>query len=294
VGVVTVRGTIVVDDPRGGSAGANQIVQLLRDARADDNVKALVLRVDSPGGSAFGSELIRAEVELLQLAGKPVVVSMSGLAASGGYWIAATSDEIWADPSTITGSIGIFGLVPTFETSLAQIGVRADGVANAPLGAGAGPFSALPPDVALVLQSTVEHGYRQFVNLVARGRSMKPEQVEAIAQGRVWTGSDAKRLGLVDQLGGLDGAVAAAAKRAKLEQWTVRRIEPEQDARQALLLSLAEEFGFADTASARQGSAMRTVIDGLLGSTELLSRLDDPRHLYTLCTGCRMGPAGGP
>jgi protease-4 len=110
----------------------------------------------------------------------------------------------------------------------------------------------------------------------------------------VWTGSDAKRLGLVDQLGGLDGAVAAAAKRAKLEQWTVRRIEPEQDARQALLLSLAEEFGFADTASARQGSAMRTVIDGLLGSTELLSRLDDPRHLYTLCTGCRMGPAGGP
>ncbi len=290
VGVITVRGTIVVDDPRGGSAGANQIVDLLREARANDDVKALVLRVDSPGGSAFGSELIRAEVELTQLAGKPVVVSMSGLAASGGYWIAATADEIWADPSTITGSIGIFGVVPTFEDSLAELGIRADGVATAPLGAGAGPFSALPPDVATVLQSTVEHGYRQFVNLVARGREMRPEQVEAIAQGRVWTGVDAKRLGLVDQLGGLDGAVAAAAKRAKLATWTVLRIEPEIDARQAFLLGLAEQFGLAP--AARRGSAMRTVIDGVLGSTELLTQLDDPRHMYTLCTGCRVRSAG--
>ncbi len=286
VAVVTVSGTIVQDDPQGGNAGANQIVKLLREVRDDHEVKALVLRVDSPGGSAFASELIRAEVELTQLAGKPVVVSMSGLAASGGYWISSTADEIWADASTITGSIGVFGIVPTFERTLERVGVRADGVATAPIGSGAGMFSAIPVDVATVVQESVGYTYRQFINLVARGRHMQPARVEAIAQGRVWTGADAKRIGLVDQLGGIENAIKAAARRAKLKTYSVKRVEPTPNARQAMLLALADEFGLTSSLSARRSGPVGELLSQIIDSTQLLARLDDPRSLYALCSGC--------
>ena len=288
IAVVTVSGTIVQDDPQGGSAGANQIVELLRTVRDDADIKAMVLRVDSPGGSAFASELIRAEVELTQLAGKPVVVSMSGLAASGGYWIASTSDEIWADANTITGSIGVFGIVPTFERTLERIGVHADGVATAPIGSGSGVLSAIPPDVAKVVQESVGYTYQQFINLVARGRHMRPAQVEAIAQGRVWTGVDAQRIGLVDHLGGIEAAIKAVARRAKLKAYAVERVEPTPNARQALLLALADEFSLTSSASTRRSGPVGDLLRELLGSTELLTNLDDPRSLYALCSNCNV------
>jgi protease-4 len=181
------------------------LIGLIRQVRNDDAMQALVLRLDTPGGSAFASELIRQELELLQLSDKPVVISMGPVAASGGYWVASTADAIFAEPTTLTGSIGVFGIMPTFEESLAGIGVVSDGVTTSELTT-ADPLRGLSERAASVLQTGTDHTYRRFTNLVARGRDLTPEQVEAIAQGRVWLGGRAKELGLVDTLGDLSAA----------------------------------------------------------------------------------------
>lgn len=219
IAVLVAEGTIMSGDQPRGVIGEESTVALIRQARADDRIRALVLRVNTPGGDMLASESIRTELSLLQAQGKPVVVSMGGVAASGGYWISATADEIWASPVTITGSIGVIGMVPTFEGSLAAIGVASDGIGTTPLSRGADPFGGLSDEVKAIFQRNTEDSYRRFISLVAEGRGMSPDEVEALAQGRTLTGTQAYETGLVDGLGDLSDAVASAAELADLDQW---------------------------------------------------------------------------
>lgn len=231
VGIIVARGAITEGDQPPGTIGSDSLSRLLRQAARDEDVKAVVLRVDSGGGSAFASEEIRQEMLALKEAGKPVVVSMANVAASGGYWIAMGADEIWAYPNTITGSIGIFGFFPTFQNSLAEIGVSTDGFGVTPLAGALRADMALNDSVRRALQATIENGYTSFIGLVGQYRDMSPEQVDAVAQGRVWTGEQARDRGLVDQLGTLQEAVAAAAGFAGLaDEYRTTYIEPELSA----------------------------------------------------------------
>jgi protease-4 len=216
VAVVVAEGEILPGDQPQGTVGGDSTAKLLRHARNNDAVKAVVLRVNSPGGDAFASELIRREVELTQAAGKPVIVSMGDVAASGGYWISMNGSEIFAEPTTITGSIGIFGIMMNIPNTLAKIGVHTDGVGTTPFADPVDPRRALDPNVGTALQAVIENGYRSFIGKVAAARKQTPEQIDAIAQGRVWSGTQAKQRGLVDKLGGLKDAIAAAAQAAKL------------------------------------------------------------------------------
>ena len=228
VTVVVAEGEIAGGDLPPGQVGGESTAALLRSARDDDNVKALVLRVNSPGGEVFASEQIRREVAALKEAGKPVVVSMGDVAASGGYWISMNADRIYADPSTITGSIGIFGLFPTADRALDKIGVHTDGVGTTKYAGAFDVTRALDPSVGAIVQSVIDKGYRDFTGKVAQARGRSVEQVDAVARGRVWSGEQAKERGLVDAFGGVEAAVADAAARAKLgkpETWQVRYIE---------------------------------------------------------------------
>jgi protease-4 len=216
VAVVVAEGEILPGDQPQGTVGGESTAKLLRAARNDDAVKAVVLRVNSPGGEAFASELIRREVELIKAAGKPVIVSMGNVAASGGYWISMNGTEIFAEPTTITGSIGIVGIMMNIPNTLAKIGVHTDGVGTTPLADPIDPRRALDPAVGAAWQATIENGYRSFIGKVAAARHKTPEQVDAIAQGRVWSGAQALERGLVDKLGGLKDAIAAAAQAANL------------------------------------------------------------------------------
>ena len=228
VAVVVAAGEITDGEQPPGSIGGKSTSALLREARDDDDVKAVVLRVDSPGGGVYPSEEIRREVAALKAAGKPVVVSMGDLAASGGYWISMNADRIYADPSTITGSIGIFGLIPNITRTLDKVGVHTDGVGTTRF-AGAFDISRpLDPAVGRVIQSVIDKGYADFTGKVAAARKKPVEEIDAIARGRVWSGAQAKERGLVDELGGFDAAVADAAARAKLgkpDTYRVRYIE---------------------------------------------------------------------
>lgn len=228
VAVVVAEGEIASGDLPPGRVGGESTSALLREARDEEQVKAVVLRVNSPGGEVFASEQIRREVAALKAAGKPVVVSFGDVAASGGYWISMDADRIYADPSTITGSIGIFGLFPTIQRGLDKIGVHTDGVGTTRY---AGAFDItrdLDPGVASIVQSVIDKGYRDFTGKVAKARGRSIEQIDAVARGRVWSGAQAKERNLVDAFGGLDAAVADAAARAKLgkpQAWQARYIE---------------------------------------------------------------------
>lgn len=288
VGVITGQGPVIMGDELRGVIAAERVVQMIRKAREDDKVRALVVRLNTPGGSAFASELIRQELELTQLAGKPVVVSMGPVAASGGYWIAATADAIFAEATTLTGSIGVFGILPTFEDSLAGIGVNSDGVRTSELSR-IDPLTGLSESTARVLQTSTEHTYQRFTNLVARGRGMTPERVEEIAQGRVWLGNRALDLGLVDALGGRDQAISRAADLAGLTDYSVRDIEPLLSPRERLL----RQFFGADTASAALdwvsgGRPVPALLRRLDEAWRLAGTLNDPRHSYALCLACRV------
>lgn len=228
VAVIVAQGSIVSGDQPPGTIGAESTSRLIRTAARDDQIKAVVLRIDSGGGSAVASEAIRNELQALQDAGKPVVVSMGNVAASGGYWIAMGADEIWAHPTTLTGSIGIFGFFPTFQNTLAKIGIHTDGVGTTPLSGSLRADRPISDEARSLLQNFIEHGYSEFINLVAEHRRMSAGQVDQVAQGRVWTGRQAQQRGLVDQLGTLDQAVASAARMAGLgEEYAVRYIERE-------------------------------------------------------------------
>ncbi len=217
IGVITVAGDIVDGEGGPGTAHGDTIAKLILDGLAKKNLKALVVRVDSPGGSVLASERIRLAILEAKKKGLPIVVSMGGLAASGGYWVSTPGDVIFAEPGTITGSIGIFGIIPTFEKTLAKIGVTTDGVKATPLSGQPDVFAGTTPELDAILQAGIENGYRQFLARVAQSRKMTPERVDAIAQGRVWDGGTARQLKLVDRFGGLQDAVAEAAKRAWLD-----------------------------------------------------------------------------
>ena len=282
VAVITVDGMILAGDQPRGVVGADSTSRLIRRAREDTDVKALVLRVDSPGGSAFASEIIRQELELVQATGKPVVVSMGGVAASGGYWISATADEIWAAPTTITGSIGVFAILPTFEDSLSSIGIARDGVGTTSLTGALDPFGGVSERMGNVLQAAVEDTYARFVNLVARGRDMAPEEVEAIAQGHVWSGRKALDLGLVDGLGHLNRAVEAAAERAGIDDYNVVMIDEPLSTQEKILLRLFDELGFSPHPAAAW-------LEPIVAGFESLASLNDPRHVYAICEFCGRG-----
>ena len=228
VAVVVAEGEIAGGDAPPGKIGGDTTSALLRQAREDDDVRAVVLRVNSPGGEVFASEQIRREVVALKAAGKPVVVSMGDVAASGGYWISMNADRIYADPSTITGSIGIFGLFPTLDRTLGKLGVRTDGVATAKYAGAFDVTRPLDPGVAATVQAVIEKGYRDFTGKVAQARGKTIEQVDTVAQGRVWSGAQARTRGLVDAFGGIAEAAADAAARARLgkpDRWQTRYIE---------------------------------------------------------------------
>ena len=216
VGVVVASGSIVEGQQSPGMIGGDSTAALLRRAAQDEGIKAVVFRIDSGGGSAFASEVIRQELMALRATGKPVVVSMGDVAASGGYWIAMGADEVWAYPNTITGSIGIFGFLPTFQRSLETVGINTDGFGTTPLAGAFRPDREMPEPVAATIQAIIEHGYREFIDLVAEFRDLSRDEVDAVAQGRVWTGAQARDRGLVDQLGTFEEAVDAAARMAGL------------------------------------------------------------------------------
>lgn len=244
VGILTASGTLTDAQFSSGGVNGDDFSRLIEKTAQDKSIKAVVLRIDSPGGSVQASETIRRELLRLRATGKPVVVCMTGMAASGGYWISADADEIWASPSTLTGSIGVFGLFPDISAGLESIGIHSDGVGTTSIAGALRLDRPLPQTMADVLQAGVNHVYANFVGIVAKGRHMTREQVEKIAEGRVWSGADAKQLGLVDHLGGLDQAIAAAAKRAGLGgHYGVRYIRPREDLPEMLMHSFLHETG---------------------------------------------------
>ncbi len=224
IGVLTVAGDIVDGEAGPGTAAGDTIAKAMLDGLATKNLKAVVVRVDSPGGSALASERIRLAVLEAKKRGLPIVVSMGGLAASGGYWVSTAGDTIFAEPATITGSIGIFGIIPTFENTLAKIGVTTDGVKSTPLTGQPDVFGGTTPVMDAILQAGIENGYRQFIGRVADARRMTPQRVDEIGQGRVWDGGTARQIGLVDRFGSLADAVAEAANRAKLDPAKVQTV----------------------------------------------------------------------
>lgn len=284
IAVVVVQGAIVDGPDAPGMAGSDTIAAQLREARLDPEVKALVLRVNSPGGSVTASEQIRAEVAALKQSGKAVVVSMGGVAASGGYWVSTPANYIIASPSTITGSIGIFGVVTTFEDSLSEIGVHTDGVSTSPL-ADATVTKALTPEFSELMQLYIESGYSNFINLVAKSRHKTPEEVDKIAQGRVWVGSDAKANGLVDKLGDFDDAVAKAAELASVEHPVLNWMQPEMTFIDRLLAETAGNVKVT-LPSSLQGLIPAPVGAQLTQQASFMKMLTDPQYRYAFCLNC--------
>lgn len=287
VGIVVAKGTILNGSQKAGAIGGDSTAHMLRKARLDKSVKAVVLYVDSPGGSAFASEIIRQEVELLKKAGKPVVASMSTYAASGGYWISASADQIWASPATITGSIGIFGMFMTFEDSLEYLGVRTDGIGTTDIGA-ISPTSALKPQMANIIQRSIEHGYDEFITLVAEQRNMTKERVDGIAQGRVWIGETAKELGLVDELGNLGDATKAAADLAKLTKYDTKYFEQGLSPQEKIwqkMFGIASVW-FSDIYFDSRDTKLIGMFKQLAKEFDAITQLNDPKGVYALCIYC--------
>ncbi len=284
ISVLTLEGAIMLSAPGGGAIGAEEVVAQLREIGRDAQAAAVVVRVNSPGGSSFASELIRKELELLQVRGKPVVVSMGPTAASGGYWISATADAIVAEAATITGSIGAFSLFPSARDTLAEYGITSDGVGTTPLSGGLSPVRGLNEPTRDVLQASLSQVYEQFVNLVARGRELPADQVEALASGRIWTGTAAVDNGLADALGGLDVALEQAATLADLEDWGVNYLVPERSARSAFLASLLDMAGIEYPG--RQLSAVIEQLGPSLAHLKVMLASDDPRGVFSYCELC--------
>ena len=286
VGIVVAAGEILDGHQPPGKIGGESTADLLRQARYDKAVKAVVLRVDSPGGSMFASELILREVQALRKAGKPVVVSMSTYAASGGYYISAAANQIFASPTTLTGSIGVFSVVPTFQRTLEKIGVKVDGLGTTPLAGSLRLDRPLDDAARRILQTSVDHAYDEFLHRVGEGRKKSVEDVDKIAQGRVWAGVDAQRIGLVDHLGGLKDAIDAAAKLAELgSSYEVDYIEPELSLREELLMQLrsdAVSLGRMAGFFAPQEGIERA-LDPLVARAREIAELNDPRGLYAYC-----------
>ena len=289
VAVITAEGTILPGEQPPGSIGGDSLARLIRGAVEADGVKAIVLRINSGGGSMFASEIIREQVVYARNMGLPVVVSMGAVAASGGYYIAADADEIWATPSTITGSIGVFAAFPTFEKLLQRVGIYTDGVGTTDLAGSMRADRPLNPQLEAALTSGVAFAYKSFVQIVAQGRDMTVAEVDPLAQGRVWSAADALKAGLVDSLGSLDDAIAAAAARADLETYEVQYVEIPLSPRDMLMKQLANSVGSLHVLTQ---SAASSALSGLLGpmqeAAKELGSMQDPGYLYMRCVSCSM------
>ncbi|MGD9174298.1 MAG: signal peptide peptidase SppA [Desulfobacterales bacterium] len=287
VGIIVASGIILDGEQPTGRIGGDTIADLLMRARNDDQVKAVVVRIDSGGGSATASEVISREIELTRDSGKPVFVSMGSVAASGGYWIAAQADQIWATSTTITGSIGIFGAFPTFEKSLKSLGITSDGVGTTKLSDAFDPSRPLNDLIAQSMNQMIERGYQRFIQRVAQGRDMEPEAVEKIAQGRVWAGTTAKELGLVDQLGNLQDTIHAAAEQAGLKDYEITYIAQPLTTREQLIKRLNRLikaiFNVLQPSAHPVQKIYDTVVDSEVGHLLLA---EDPAGLYAFCMNC--------
>ncbi|NOI96132.1 MULTISPECIES: signal peptide peptidase SppA [Vibrio] len=289
VAVIVASGAIMDGKQPRGTVGGDTTAALLRQARNDDKVKAVVLRVDSPGGSAFASEIIRNEIEAIKQAGKPVVVSMSSLAASGGYWISMGADKILAQPTTLTGSIGIFSVITTFEKGLNDIGVYTDGVGTSPF-SGLGITTGLTEGAKDAFQMGIEHGYRRFIGLVGENRGMDVDAVDKIAQGRVWTGQDAMQNGLVDEIGDFDDAIAAAASLAELESYNIYWVEEPLSATEQFIQEFMNQVQMSIGLDIQSmiPSSLQPVTQQLAQDSQLLSNFNDPQGRYAFCLNCQV------
>ncbi|OHY92800.1 signal peptide peptidase SppA [Vibrio rotiferianus] len=289
VAVVVASGTIMDGQQPRGTIGGDTVASLLRQARNDDKVKAVVLRVDSPGGSAFASEVIRNEIEALKEAGKPVVVSMSSLAASGGYWISMSADKIVAQPTTLTGSIGIFSVITTFEKGFNKIGISTDGVGTSPF-SGEGFTTGLSKGASDAFQLGIEHGYKRFISLVGTNRDMSLEEVDKVAQGRVWTGQDAMSFGLVDQMGDFDDAVKLAAKLADITDygiyWVEEPLSPTEQFIQEFMNQVKVSLGIDATSFLPK--SLQPIAQQFEQDASMLQSFNDPKGQYAFCLTCQV------
>ncbi|EAY8111101.1 signal peptide peptidase SppA [Salmonella enterica] len=287
IAVIFANGAIMDGEETPGNVGGDTTASQIRDARLDPKVKAIVLRVNSPGGSVNASEVIRAELAAAKAAGKPVVVSMGGMAASGGYWISTPANYIVASPSTLTGSIGIFGVINTVENSLSSIGVHSDGVSTSPL-ADISMTKALSPEVQQMMQLSIEYGYKRFITLVADARKRTPEQIDKIAQGHVWTGEDAKANGLVDSLGDFDDAVAKAAELAKLKQWHLDYYQDEPTVLDMVMDSMTGSVCamLPEAIQAMLPAPLVSAANTVKTEGDKLAAFNDPQNRYAFCLTC--------
>lgn len=290
IAVITAKGTILDGDQPAGNIGAESLTRLISQAREDDTVKALVMRIDSPGGSASAAEKIRAELQLTRERGKPVVVSMSAYAASGGYWVSATANKIFAMPTTVTGSIGTFLVFPTFSESLAELGIYTDGVGTTELSGALDPFRPLNPVLEHTLERTVAHTYNRFLSIVAQGRDMTVEQVDAIARGRVWTGKKAMELGLVDAMGTLDDAVESAALLADVSDYEVLYLEKSLTTRERLVSELLSDTATRVRLATRHMTRGVTMLQRLPEDVRALVDMSASPGVYLRCIACRVVP----
>ncbi len=289
IGLLVAAGAIVDGISQPGTINGDDLVKQIHTAMYDAKIKALVLRIDSPGGSAFAAEQIRTALLAFKASGKPLIVSMGSTAASGGYWIAADADKIFAEPTTITGSIGVFGMFLTADKALNALGIHADGLGTTDF-TGISPVQPLPDHIKQIVQLNVENTYQRFLDLVAEGRGMTPEQVDLVAQGRVWVGTDAKKLRLVDELGSLTEAAAEAGKQAKLTDYQLTLIEPELSARDKLLRELFNQSAeYLPSSVTHSGLGKLALQWWSAGNQALapLNALQDPQGIYSYCPVCQ-------
>ena len=290
VGIIVASGTIFDGEQDPGSIGGDNLSALIRQAQDDENVKALVLRVDSPGGSAYASEVIRQQLLEFKDSGKPLVVSMGGVAASGGYWIATAAEEIWATPATITGSIGIFGIYPTFSQTLGRLGIYVDGVGTTDQAGAFGLGRELPAVTQNAIQLNVENGYQRFLTIVSDARNMSTAAVDAVGQGRVWSASAALEHGLLDDIGDLDDAVEAAAGLAGLNQYRAQLITAPLSPGELLLQNIADNWDISAWFSTGTDLMSAFQLSGIFQQLEddllQLVKFNDPNNLYLQCFAC--------
>lgn len=282
IALIVAQGAIVGGRGQEKVIAADTVLTQLNQVLDDEQIKAVVMRVDSPGGSAFASELIREKLQQIQEQGIPVVVSMGSVAASGGYWISSTADQIFASPTTITGSIGIFGMFATLENALAKLGISSDGYATSPL-AEISPFQPLPKELAEIIQLNVEHGYHDFLSLVSSGRDIPLSDMEKIAEGRIWTGQDALNNGLVDQLGDLNDAIDYAASINELDSYQVETLTPPLNPRERII---AQFFDSHISAALANTVPNWQLFNQVAEQAPAIDKFSDPLGQYSFCAVC--------
>ena len=284
IAVVVARGTIVNGVQPPGTIGGDSTSRLIREAHEDEDVKAIVLRVDSGGGGVFASEQIRLELLEAKEKGLTIIASMGNVAASGGYWISANAHEIWASHNTITGSIGIFGILPTIDRALSEIGINSDGVKTSRLDLSGDVTSPLDEGLSKIIQSEIEYGYKRFIGLVSQARNIPIEEVDKIAQGRVWAGSTALELGLVDNIGNLQMAIKRAAELAEIDEYNSYYPEQEVNWREQIFNRLSGYIGWAIPSLIKENILVKETVRVL----QDIEKLNDPKGIYIICEDCQI------